>query len=133
MSALAMILTAAMVVPGDGPEKVSGEMARERKTLNLKGQWKAVLYGHGPVFQGEATVVDREFRVRAGKFVFIFGEAVDEGDGNLRMCGRLGIYKQDGDQLRICLSHPNGFPRPTSFKAENRQCLIELTRIRPAK
>lgn len=29
MSALALILTAAMVVPGDGPEKVSMEMVQE--------------------------------------------------------------------------------------------------------
>jgi hypothetical protein len=39
MSALAMILTAAMVVPGDGPEKVSGELCRMRR-LDLRGEWK---------------------------------------------------------------------------------------------
>jgi hypothetical protein len=33
ISALAMILTAAMVVPGDGPEKVSGEMVQQKLGL----------------------------------------------------------------------------------------------------
>ena len=39
MSALAMILTAAMVVQGDGPEKVSGELSPMRR-LDLRGEWE---------------------------------------------------------------------------------------------
>jgi hypothetical protein len=40
-SALAMILTAAMAVPGNGPEKVSGEI---EDGLNLGGKWEGILY-----------------------------------------------------------------------------------------
>jgi hypothetical protein len=42
MSTLAMILTAAMAVPGDGSEKVSGELVEEK--LDLRGQWRGTLY-----------------------------------------------------------------------------------------
>jgi hypothetical protein len=37
MSALAMILVAAMGLPGDGSEKVSGEM---EQGLDLRGTWE---------------------------------------------------------------------------------------------
>jgi hypothetical protein len=63
MSALAMILTAAMAVPGDRPEKESGEMVRQRQPLNLDGQWKAVVYWRGRVIKGQAGVgVDGRFQ-----------------------------------------------------------------------
>ncbi|MGH7221633.1 MAG: hypothetical protein ACRELF_00220, partial [Gemmataceae bacterium] len=42
MSAVAMILTAAMVVPGSGPEMVSGEM---EQGLDLGGEWKGIWGG----------------------------------------------------------------------------------------
>ena len=38
-SALAMVLMAAMTVPGNGPEKVSGEV---EKRLDLRGEWEGV-------------------------------------------------------------------------------------------
>ena len=44
-SALAMILMTAMVVPGNGPEKVSGEVEQEQR-LDLSGEWEGTItYG----------------------------------------------------------------------------------------
>jgi hypothetical protein len=42
MSALAMNLTAAMVISGDRPEKVSGEPAQVER-VDLSGEWKGKL------------------------------------------------------------------------------------------
>lgn len=43
MSALAMILTAAIVVPGDVPEKVLGEIEQR---LDLSGEWEGTWESH---------------------------------------------------------------------------------------
>jgi hypothetical protein len=42
MSTLAIVLTAAMVVPGNGPEMVSWEM---EQGLDLSGEWEGVMKG----------------------------------------------------------------------------------------
>ena len=141
MSALAMILTAAMAVPANGPEKVSGEIAEpQRQPLDLKGQWKAVLYRDGQVLKGEATLsVCWKFNVRVplpkpGEMRFFpIGTVVDEGDGNLRVgpFDYLGIYERDEDRLRICFSE--GQHRPTSFQAGEGRTLLILRCIKSGK
>lgn len=141
MSALAMILTATMAVPADGPEKVSGEIAQlRRQPLDLEGQWKAVLYRDGQVLQGEATLsicgklnVYVPLPKPGEKRIFPIGTAVDESNGNLRIgpFDYLGIYEQDGDRLRICFSE--GQRRPTSFQAGERQTLLILHRVKSRK
>lgn len=40
MSALAMILAAAMAVPGNGPEMELGQMVQESQPLDLSGEYK---------------------------------------------------------------------------------------------
>ena len=53
MSALAMILTAVMAVPGNGPEKASGEI---RQGLDLSGEWEGTLHSFdGKVYQVHLT------------------------------------------------------------------------------
>jgi hypothetical protein len=75
MSALAMILTAAMAVPGDGLERMSGERAREEQPLDLTGQWKAVVYWKGQVIKGEAAIVEGQWQVKGHWQVFQCGIA----------------------------------------------------------
>jgi hypothetical protein len=137
MLALAMVLATAMTVPGNGPEKVSGEMVRERQPLNLQGKWKATVYWRGPVIKGEASVVEQQFRVEFGKNnhveVRAWRKPIDEGNGNLRMGRNLGIYEQDGNRLRICISTLDDESRPTSFHADEKQCLLILHRVKPRK
>lgn len=138
MSALAMILTAAMAVPGDGPEKMSGETERKQQPLDLKGQWKAVVYWKGQVIKGEAAIVDGQLQVKEHWYNHIhiirFGRVVDEGHGNLHLdSGNLGIYEQDGNELRICVSTFKDKSRPTSFRAAEKQCLLILSRLPSTK
>jgi hypothetical protein len=138
MSALAMILATTMAVPADGPEKPSGEIAKPRRqSLDLKGTWKAIVYEHGRIIKGEASLsVCWKFNVRVTlpkpremKF-FPIGTAIDEGNGNLHIgpFANPGIYEQDGDELRICFSQ--GQRRPTSFQPGEGQTLLLLHRVK---
>lgn len=130
MSALAMILTAAMAVPGDGPEKVSGEIAEEAKLqrLDLSGEWEGKWTYNGVT--ADVMLRDGElcrFACRCQQaglirellpFTFI-----DEGRGKLRIHSpwsgngqSLGIYRQQSDKLVIYYRDAeNG--RPTAFRA----------------
>ncbi len=136
MSALAIILTTAMTIPADGPEKVSGEIECLPQPLDLSGKWKAVLYRRGEALEGEAAVADGRLRFclhsGAGKSISLFGEVDDEGNGNLRVCRCLGIYKQEGNRLRICLNL-SGLQRPASFQPGDRECLLILRRVKSRK
>jgi hypothetical protein len=106
MSTLVLILTAAMAVPGNGPKMVSAEMERK---LDIQGEW---------------TPSD------------LLSGIVDDGGGNVRMEYRngwhLGIWKQEGDRLVICLREP-GFGRPIDFQVRNEQELLILHRVKPRK
>ena len=138
MSALAMVLTAAIVVPGDGPEKVSGEIELEQG-LNLSGEWQGVLYHWGETYKGNGWIHED------GEFAFIYrrfgnipfatpaGLVKDEGNGYLQIGEYVGIYEQRGDRLRMCLSFDG--PRPTSFRIgnDNAQCLLILRRVKSSK
>jgi hypothetical protein len=138
MLALGMILATTMAVPADGQKKVSGEIAEpQRQPLDLKGQWKAVVYWKGRVIKGQATLsVCWKFNVRVSQpkpgedEFFRIGTAIDEGNGKLHIgpFANPGIYEQDGDQLRICFS--DGQWRPTAFRADEEQTLLVLHRVK---
>ncbi len=138
MSALAMILTAAMVVPGDRPEKVSAELV-EPQRLDLRGEWKGVWR------QGK----DKRFSVSSNesRLVGIRGSSVtlidtkdiiDDGRGQLHGTwlfaenGIHGIYKWEGKRLFICFSRRPD-PPPTSFAGTDSQDLLILRRVNSRK
>jgi hypothetical protein len=143
MSALAMILTAAMMIPGDGPEKTSGKVSEKERGLDLKGKWEGSLGIKLPdgspstvpvTYQdGKLTAGDLE-EAEAVKMKVLF---IDEGHGKCwcryAATGKdaLGIYKWQRDQLFICISEGKG--RPTNFMVEETSTLLTLHRIKPRK
>jgi hypothetical protein len=135
MSVLAMILTAAVVIPGDGREKVSGEMTAPRR-LDLRGDWEAIVYRRDGVRRGHAGFSkDRWFIVSWCGWnwsrVMEYEEVIDEGDGHLRTKHCLGIYEQHVDNLRICIA--DGEHRPMSFRTDDKQLLLILHRVKSSK
>jgi hypothetical protein len=134
-SALAMVLTAAMAV-GDVPGKDMGEV---EESLHLDGEWTGTLLeDNGEVWQLELG--EGELKARSDKEVaspLHVGFIIDEGCGRLRIdwplpYDALGIYKQEGDYLEICLRDGHQ-RRPTSFQAINGQGLFILHRVKPRK
>jgi hypothetical protein len=131
MSALAMILTAALAVSGSGPEKVSGEIEVER-ALDLASRWEGVCYH--PNGQYEAGLIGGQLAdLRGGLPAFFSEKVVDQGRGHLRInvAGRncLGIYRQDESTLMIRYRDAcHGYP--TSFAVGN---VFILRRVNPAK
>jgi hypothetical protein len=139
MSALAMILTAAMIVPGDGPKMVSGET---KQRLDLSGVWVGEWKSGG-------SDRDTPLRVRLRKGVFVakgdnwdrpdkikITKVIDEGNGNIRFTLGLescvGIYHQEADRLSICFCIvPQD--RPTSFRPREYQWLFILHRVKRRK
>ncbi len=126
MSALAMILTAAMVVPGDGAEKGSSEIAQPK--LDVSGRWRGWMKGARDA--SEVPTLD------LNKWGI-----VDEGEGRLRFKIRdvdgvrrtvYGIYKQRGDHLEICFALV-GKLRPTRFEGGEERCLLVLRRVKSSK
>ncbi len=132
MSALAMILTAAMVVPGDGLEKVSGEMEQR---LDLSGEWFGtrddgcvasdilLLPGRGTVCVGGCGVADLFVCFDRGHGV------ADVKWGSEKF---LGIYRQQGDSIIICFRAPSR-GRPTAFRSGDDRILFTLHRIKSSK
>lgn len=128
MSALAMILTAAMAVPGDGPERVSGELSQMRR-LDLRGKWKLEFLG------GTLEPLSREEVIRALRIQ-------DMGEGRLRMAlpktykGDLvfipytGTYRQERDRVVIHFRIV-AEKTPTAFRDHFPQGCIILHRIEP--
>ena len=136
-SALAMVLTAAMAVPANGPEKVSGEV---EQGLDLRGEWEGLLWKEQGdfIWVGYRDLVGvKGLSYREGELVYRRRfNVVDEGNGMLRATlgrmERLGIYQRQSDRLIICLRDAeNG--RPTSFKGGNGQHLLILHRVKPRK
>jgi hypothetical protein len=115
MSALAMILMAAMAVPAIGPERESGDVA-EPQRLDLNGEWQGI-WKVNP--KGETESIgykDGSIYVAAGHFD---AKIVDDGNGRLhftqRWQGYIGIYRQDGPDLTICFCDRR-YGWPTSFR-----------------
>jgi hypothetical protein len=65
MSALAMILTAAMAVPRNGPENVSGEV---EQGLDLREEWEGIAWSDNTIWRSEVSN-------RALVLTAVFGEA----------------------------------------------------------
>jgi len=143
MSALAMILTAALVVPGDGPEKVLGDVERLPQPLDLRGKWKGTIskydrkygeFGAKVYFSGGRLKV--EDNAKPGEFVAdVQACFVDEGNGKFRFRLNgdqlyLGIYRQEGDRFIGCIGHKD---RPSEFKLAERRALISLHRVNSRK
>lgn len=121
MSALAMILTAAMVVPGDGRERVSMEMVQ---VFDLSGEWKA-------------RWIDDRWGVGIETAPHkLLANTVFEGVNKLRITYRggchLGIYKEEANHVVICLREP-GRGRPRDFRVKPDQELLILHRAKPRK
>ena len=135
-SAVAMVLVTAMAIPGSGPEKLSGETERG---LDLRGHWR-VTYSciSGQTDKWLAIVEGGHFNLRSeDKTLTInYGEVRDEGCGDIRWTGGprelLGIYRQDGDQVIVCLREANS-GRPTSFSTKDNQDIMILRRVKPHK
>lgn len=142
MSALAMILTAAMVVPGDGPGKASGEVSEKGRGLDLKGKWEGSLRIKLP--DGTDSIVSATYHDGKLAALDLFGEEalklvfIDQGKGRCR-CRTfgddqeaLGIYKWQRDQLFICL-RADGKGRPTNFTVEGTNLLLILHRVKSSR
>jgi hypothetical protein len=139
MSALAMILTAAMVVPGDGPKMESGEI---EQGLDLSGEWEG-LWIDDEGIRRKAKLSLSECRLEGERLpgqplgdierTLVFLGITDEGAG--RICLRdsyLGIYCRDGCDHLICF-RDNRKGRPTSFRGGDDQNLLILHRVKPRK
>lgn len=145
MSALAMILTAAMTVPGDGPEKASSEVAYSPEPLNLRGEWKLILQVKDKESEPKTEMTIKngwmEARSPQGRVGSHVKMLFNQG-GKVRfrwMTGAYhGIYQQQGDRLMLCLrkyddDDKGGEGYPTSFRASADQALIIFHRVKPHK
>lgn len=139
-SALAMVLMAAMAVPGNGPEKVSAEM---KQGLDLSGEWEGTLSKYDRKYGEFAAKVHvsggrlkAEDNTKPGEFVAdVPISFTDEGNGRFRF--RLnddqlyqGIYRQEGDRFSACFSDKH---RPSEFKLTGRRGLFILHRVKSRK
>jgi hypothetical protein len=138
-SALAMVLTAAMAVPGSGPEQVSAEM---EQGLDLRGKWEGYLFqsARKPCRVWLQGTELREL-LKDGEYVTHKIEFTDAGQGavNITLAVRgietisyRGVYKHEDARLLIRFSQ-SGVPGRTSFQAGTRQCLLFLCRVKPRK
>jgi hypothetical protein len=135
MSAFVLILAAGMVL-GDGPERVSGEV---EQGLDLSGRWAGILRtDYGVTREVEIRDEDQEVLIRRDGSLEHYGwfGAWDEGAGRLSMVWRgefwLGIYKQEDDQLTICIRLGSEV-RPTEFTPGDWQNVFILRRVKARK
>jgi hypothetical protein len=131
MSALAMVLAAGLAV-GDGPERVSGEVARG---LDLHGEWEGTIrhsFGedHPVVLDKDRVLTEDDGLLSLGFFL----EISDEGKGKVQIrlggSARAGIYKHEGEDVVICFCRVD---RPTEFRAGNGRSLLILHRVKLRK
>jgi len=133
MSVLAMILAVAMVVPGSGPEKVSGEM---EQGLDLCGEWKGT-FRHRDGDVGRAHLSAGWLNLKMPTSVSVASwRTVNEGEGKLQielgLEDYLGIYHRDSDRVTICFRNVrSGYPR--SFDIGDGQYLLILHLVKPRK
>jgi len=130
-SELAMILTAAMAVPGSGPE---AKAAPERPLL--PGEWEGTRTdGAGATWK----VVLRDGKLTGTIEEFSFSiefKPIDEGDGKMRVkfddlrC--VGIYKRERDRITICF-RTDGKERETEFSSGGPRELFILHRVKRNK
>jgi hypothetical protein len=131
MLTLAMILTTAMAVPGDVPEKVSGEV---EERLDLSGEWEGTLRNYDGVrsrfrwSKGEMVVRHAQMK----DALVVRASFTDEGRCRVRLRMDddiyLGIYRQEGDRITTCFSDKQ---YPERFCLSKTQFLIILHRVKP--
>ena len=135
---LAIILTAAMVIPRNAPQKVSWKLIRESEPLDLSAEWEGTL----EEYDGETMRV----KLTKDQIYFDIGDAgnrfhwriIDEGSGKFSFWisepPTLGIYHQEGDRLIMCDIFP-GFhhQRPKSFEKKKGISFLILHRVNPRK
>jgi hypothetical protein len=131
-----MVLMVAMAVPGNGPEKVSGEVDAPR--LDMNGRWEGTFLNVGGIMWKTVIEDGKERDYDRGRIIAANDwKVVDEGEGKLRLylCPSKpsrGIYKVEGDQVTICFSDmPN--PRPTEFRVDKLQAMYILHRVKSRK
>lgn len=140
MSALAMILTAAMVIPGDGPEMASGEI---RQGLDLSGEWVGTVKSSDGHVTGDVQLRNGKLRVVA-KITYCLPEVrtfekdwvyVDEEEGKLLLfeSRRPGIFRQHRDRVTICYHVMEGKERPTDFQTGEGRVFYFLHRVKSRK
>ena len=139
MSALAMILTVAVVISDGDQAKVSAEMAQE---LDLRGEWAGVLRIKGKETEGEGerkmTIKNGRMQARGGmKQATSYVEILFSREGKVRFKWLAStyhaIYQQQGDRLMLCLRQDDGDGKgsyPTSFRASTDQALIIFHRVK---
>jgi hypothetical protein len=137
MSVLAIILMAAMAAPGDGAEKVSGDLVEQG--LSLRGKWRGS-YRLSRSFAFDVAVTRDSVLLLNGENVCVSRRLhlVDEGNGRLRWSEsvdglRLGIYKWENDRLFISLGLPGTGQRPISFDYGEGKRLLILHRVNSRK
>lgn len=144
MSALAMILTAAMMVPGDGSgwEKTFAEVVAAPAPLDLRGEWKGRVLVKDKENESEVEVtitngrmqVQSEGRSVGGDLEVLFNR---EGKVRFKWATKTchGIYRQEGDRFVLCLQQDDkyGAGYPTSFRAGTDQTLSIFHRVKPGK
>lgn len=131
MSAMAMLLTAALAVPADAPEKVSMDMV-----LDLSGEWEGTAQNTNAksrVKISRGQLDSESERGRVGSNIRI----IDEGEGKLRIelnvagaeRNLLGIYKWQGSRLLICCREKSK-GRPRSFMVDEVTSSLILHRVK---
>jgi hypothetical protein len=141
MAALTMILAAVMVVPGDGPEKVSADIAPQK--LDLSGKWEGTWRGtfwKGAEQIGEATLDEESvlnlYSPNRNRCVSIGLFKIDDvGDRKLRIQwgeDYLGLYRRRGEHIVICM-FPSERGFPSSYQAGKNQHLLILHRVKSSK
>ena len=137
MSTLVMVMAAGMM-PGDGPEKVSGEIVQG---LDMRRLWEGLWIDSDGIWR-KAELNLRECELIGERLpgqipgdisqTLGFLSIKDDGAGHIRLGDDLGIYNQDNTCLIICFrDHRKGYP--TSFRGGNGQNLLILRRVRTRK
>ncbi len=132
-----MLVTAAMQIPASGPEKVSGEVVRQPRPLDLSGEWEGTLWDSESKVKGTWTVKlsDHWFVMERGiESHRLLWQMTSEGGDKLRV--RLSrnvyvaIYRQESDRVLIALGDSKK-DRPSSFRPKDDQSLLILRRAKP--
>ena len=135
-SALAMILMAAMAVPGNGPERVSGEV-KLTDALDLRGGWEGDWLDAKNHRMSRVLIrSDRPSWITRGcgpSYPFVYH---DDGRGKFQgeLFGEkvLGIFRQAGNRLTLCYREASK-RRPTDFQEDGDQTLLILHRVKPGE
>jgi hypothetical protein len=129
-STLGMVLMAGMVVPGNGPEKVSEGM---EQGLDMRGEWEGTWDNHVGKMMRVKLTQDTIHMDTGAVIISVKNSIIDEGNGKLSYEGVLGLYQQDGERLLICIGFPETNQRPNSFRKDEWKNLFILHRVKPGK